>query len=460
MNRRNQIICLLNAAICAFNMIAHAAVSEEESKQLGGPALTLFGAEKAGNKEGTIPEYTGVGVKPPPSWDPKNPGQRPDPHNDKPLFSITAQNAAQYADKLDGMIEVFKKYPSFRMDIYPTHRDYVMPQYVLDNTVKNATACKAINNELKLEGCYGGLPFPIPKTGNQAVWNHLVGYNTWSQTGRAQVWSVPSNGSPSLVTGGQYLNNWPYYDPDKKDPLPADTIYFRYLGKDEEPARAAGGQLLLIDPVDQLGLGRRAYVYATGRRWVKLAADLNYDTPTPYGGGIATMDDSRVFLGALDRFDFELLGKKEKFIYYDNYSLTNERSCTTEKIVSTKGFPNPDCVRWELHRVWVVKATLKPGAKHLYHKRMFYWDEDGFLAGHGENYDAKEKLFRISESHFYPYYEATGASAGVNTFMDLNTGMWVVSGLTSCSGCGYKPILTRIPENTFDPDAMAGAGIR
>jgi len=230
-------VLLALAAVCVAS--ADAAVSVDEAKQLGGPVLTLFGAEKAGNKEGTIPEYTGLGVKPPPGWDPKNPGQRPDPYGDKPLFSITAENAAQYADKLDGMIEVFKRYPNFRMDIYPSRRDYVLPKYVLDNAMKNATVCKAVNDELKLEGCYGGLPFPIPKTAKQIMWNHLVAYQAWTQKGRAQVWVVPPSGAPSLLNGGDYLNNWPYYDPAKTAPHPADAIYFRFLGKDDEPARLA-----------------------------------------------------------------------------------------------------------------------------------------------------------------------------------------------------------------------------
>lgn len=88
------------------------------------------------------------------------------------------------------------------------------------------------------------------------------------------------------------------------------------------------------------------------------AADLAYDTPSPVGGGTATMDDAKAFFGALDRYDFKLIGKKEKFIYYNNYMLTDIKTCSSKKIHSTKGFPNPDCVRWELHRVWAVEATL------------------------------------------------------------------------------------------------------
>src|SRR5262249_54492274 len=105
------------AMSAAFAAPAFAAVSAEEAKQLGGPTLTEWGAERAGNKEGTIPAWTGERVKAPASWNPKEPAQTPDPWNDKPLYTITAQNMSQYADKLSpGQMEMFKKYPTYRMD--------------------------------------------------------------------------------------------------------------------------------------------------------------------------------------------------------------------------------------------------------------------------------------------------------------------------------------------------------
>ncbi len=44
--------------------LAHAAVTAEEAKKLG-TTLTPIGAEKAGNKAGTIPAYTGGLTTPP-----------------------------------------------------------------------------------------------------------------------------------------------------------------------------------------------------------------------------------------------------------------------------------------------------------------------------------------------------------------------------------------------------------
>ena len=447
------------AVVCTTSAIAEVTntATTEEAAQLGGPVLTEFGAERAANKEGTIPEYTGKGIKAPASWDPKNPGQRPDPYGEKPLFTITAQNAAQYADKLDGMIELFKRYPNFRMDIYPSHRDWVFTKYVLDNTIKNASACKAANKELRLEGCYGGLPFPIPKTGNQVMWNHLTNYLSWNVDGRSEYWLVPPSGDAVLIGRSTFLNNYPFYDPDIKGPHPVDEIFYRYLGKDEAPARAVGGQFLLFDPLDPIGVGRKVFQYMPAKRWVKITADLAYDTPNPYTGGSATMDDGGVFSGALDRFDFELVGKKEKFIYANNYLLNDQKACSNTLITSTKNFPNPDCIRWELHRVWVVKAMLKPGFKHVYQKRIFYWDEDGYTGGSSENYDMNGKLYRVVNNSLVPFFEAPGGFGGTPVFMDLQTGIWATGSIMGCTGCGWWPLLDRIPDKTFSPNAMGGA---
>ena len=79
---------------------ASAEVSPDEAKQLS-DTLTPWGAEKAGNKDGSIPAYTGGLTKPPASYDPAKKGMLPDPFADeKPLYSVNAKNMAQYADKL------------------------------------------------------------------------------------------------------------------------------------------------------------------------------------------------------------------------------------------------------------------------------------------------------------------------------------------------------------------------
>ena len=140
--------------------------------------------------------------------------------------------------------------------------------------------------------------------------------------------------------------------------------------------------------------------------------------------------------------------------------MTDHKSCSIAKVLSTRGFPNPDCARWELHRVWVVQATLKPGFNHVYHKRIFYWDEDGFSAGQSENYDVGGKLYRMAYSIYYPHFEGPGGWGGTDIYMDLRSGIWTTTGETSCPTCGFRRVLTPISDLTFTPGAMSSTGVR
>ena len=455
--------CLLAGLVAvAFSTPTLAAVSAEEAKQLGGSVLTAWGAEKAGNKEGTIPAYTGEGVKAPVGYSSAKPLDRPDPFaNEKPLFTITAQNATQYADKLDGLAEMFKKYPNYRMDIYPSHRTAFFPKWVLENAARNATSCKGENNDLKLVGCYGAIAFPIPKNGNQVMWNHLTTFVSQAWAGGSESYVVSNNGSVSMVGAQDGWEQSPYYDSTKKTAADPNSVYWMVRLDDTAPARKVGQKLVLIDALDNLNLGRRAFQYVPGQRRVKLAPDLNYDTPSPTGGGVMTMDDGKVFLGPLDRYDWKLVGKKEKFIPYNNFKLLAEHTTCKSDVVFTKSFVNPDCVRWELHRVWKVEAILKPGFRHIYAKRNFYWDEDGFGNGVAENFDASGKLYRLNVGTGFPYWasEDGGMMADLNVIYDLQTGHYLFNGFTGNPGFGWVPS-KRKDSVFFSPEALAGEGIR
>src|SRR3990170_4065502 len=78
------------------------------------PGLTPVGAERAGNADGTIPAWDGGITKAPAGY---TPGRHyVDPFaSDKPLFTVTQQNAAQYTAKLSaGHQALLKAYPSFK----------------------------------------------------------------------------------------------------------------------------------------------------------------------------------------------------------------------------------------------------------------------------------------------------------------------------------------------------------
>src|SRR4051812_16739259 len=102
------------AAALACAGTAFAGVTPEEAKQLGS-TLTAVGAEKAGSKDGVIPEYSG-GLQNGPALA-KGSGMRADPYAaDKPRLSITGKNLAGQEDKLTaGTKELLKRFASYRV---------------------------------------------------------------------------------------------------------------------------------------------------------------------------------------------------------------------------------------------------------------------------------------------------------------------------------------------------------
>lgn len=451
---RKTIIVAALMSLCA--PASWAAVSADEAKQLG-TTLTPIGAEKAGNKDGTIPEWTG-GLTTPPANFQKGSGIRPDPFaSEKPRLVIDGKNVAQYADKLtEGTKELLKRYPTMRVDVYPTHRTVVFPKKVTDNIAKNAVGAKSVNGGLGVEGMVPGLPFPIPKTGYEAMWNHLMRYTTAATRQKYDNWNVDSAGVPTLATTGDLLSEFPLFEAKRADvPAKESDVYYKiklyYIG----PARRNGEALLVMDSVNPTAQPRRAWQYLPGQRRVKLAPDLAYDTPNPGTAGTSTYDDAFVFNGAMDRFDFKLVGKKEMYVPYNGYKLYYAKPSVTP---AKPNHVDPDFVRWELHRVWVVEATLKPGARHIYSKRVFYLDEDSWVAIASDQYDLAGKLYRATVGNMTFNYDVGAVNNENYAFYDFISGAYsLVGGVGSYEGLRF---IEPLPEIQWSPETLAGAGVR
>ncbi len=447
----------LMALATVFATTAQAAASSEEAKQLG-TTLTPVGAQKAANADQSIPEYTG-GLTTPPAGYKKGSGLRPDPfEGEKPLLSITAKNMAEHEAKLTGVTkELLKRYPnSYRVDVYPTHRTAAYPKYVVDNTVKNATSAKATEDGLGLQNAYAGFPFPIPKNGNEAMWNHLLRFVGHSSQYKFDAVNVDSAGKATLATTGEVTQEFPIYDPKKTGLLAETDSFYKMKMAWLAPARRAGEGMMLMDSVNPLVQGRRAWIYLPGQRRVKLAPEVAYDTPNPGSAGMSTYDDGLVFNGAMDRFDFKLIGKKEMIVPYNDYKLVY---ASKREDVTTPNHLNPDAVRWELHRVWVVEATVKPGKRHIYVKRFFYLDEDSWTAIASDQYDARGQLYRGSFAFMAPAYEVPAPTADNIMTYDLVAGSYsvVVGNFAAYYGNKFGEPL---PASDWSPDSLAGAGVR
>ncbi len=446
--------CLLATGLSlAYAGLALGAVSADKAAQLG-KNLTLVGAEKAGNKEGTIPEYTGGLNKSPANYTKK--GWRPDPFaGEKPQFAITAKNMAQYNDKLsEGVKAMLKKYPTFRLDVYPTHRTAAFPKYVTDNTVKHASTAKTTNGGLSITGAHGGFPFPIPNDGYEAMWNHLLHYNGLTYEERFRSYTVDSTGRPTLQVEGNVTQEYPYYDPAKPDTKDFYALKFYMVG----PARRVGEAVLIIDPIDYGRESRKAWQYLPGQRRTKLAPDLSFDTPSSTFGGQMTWDDLFLFNGSMDRYNFKIIGKKEMYIPYNEYKMLYHTD--HEKDLFKTGHLNPDIVRWELHRVWVVEGTIKPGKRHLYSKRLFYLDEDSWVAALSDQYDGRNQLYRVGMNYLTQQYDVPCLFPDSFSIHDLVTGIYSINALPVPGKKGILYPGHAFPSKDWTADSLASGGVR
>ena len=153
---------------------------------------------KAGNKDGTIPEWNGGLVK----ADAQR-GYNPFAA-DKPLYTITAANLKQYDKFLtEGYKAIFRTYPDYKMNVYPTRRTASYPQWFYDATIKNATRVYLTDNGFGFSGAAQGYPFPIPKNGTEVMWNHIMRYNTKGFRGYINAAATQADGS--FVVEREYL---------------------------------------------------------------------------------------------------------------------------------------------------------------------------------------------------------------------------------------------------------------
>jgi hypothetical protein len=445
------------AALTLLSASAMAAVSPEEAAQLG-KTLTPVGAEKAGNKDGTIPEWTGGLTTLPAGFKPGD-GKRPDPYaGDKPRLVITGSNADQYKDQLTAIAyALLKRYPTMRVDVYPTHRPVVFPKKILENTAKNAVQARSARGGLAFENAVPGFPFPIPKSGYEAMWNHLMRYQGVAVTAKFDAYNIDSSGTATLASTGVNRQEWPLFRADNIDKVVNGTDAFWLIRQDfNAPARRAGEAFLIFDYVNALEQVRKGWQYLPGQRRVKLAPDIAYDTPNPGVSGMLTYDDAFMFNGALDRYDFKLVGKREMIVPYDDYQAAYYAP-SREALTKLNHF-NPDLMRWELHRVWVVEGTLKPGKRHIYHKRTFYLDEDSWNALASDEYDARGQLYRGNFNAIAYSYDQQAITTALQVGYDLIGGTYCVQGATSAYwGIKYRD---PYPAREWTPDALAGAGIR
>jgi hypothetical protein len=452
MSFKQRVVRIAFVILATLDLSVGAAVTHEEAERLKSE-LTPLGAERAGNKEGTIPDWDGGYIKVWPGYQSGQP--RPDPFADeKPRLRITAKNVDQYADHLsDGIKELFRRFPDYRLDVYPTHRTAAAPQWVYDNTFRNATRGKTAHGGVSAQDVYGGVPFPIPHDGSEAMWNHLLAWK--GESGRHDFATyVVTAGKVVLASTATLDWQYPYYYRDAS--LKSFDGVFG-LGRVEfaGPPTRAGEAIVTQEPVDAYNQPRRAWQYLVGQRRVRRAPAISYDNAVPTASGLTFSDESFLFNGALDRYEWKLLGKQQMFVPYN----TQKFHTAAVGQVLGSSYPNPDYVRWELHRVWVVEATVAPGKRHAIPKRRFYLDEDTWLAVLSDGWDAGGQLWHVGYALPFIVPELPAVVVYPYVMHDLLKGGYVASSLFNGAPHHYE-ITRRRPEDMFSPATLSAEGIR
>ena len=415
-----------------------------------GEELTALGAIRAGNQARSVPPWTGGLSKPVEGYEPGK--HHPHPFIDDGLwFTVRAAELPRYKPRLSaGLQALLRKYPeSFEVRLFPSRRSAAAPQRVYDGAMANAGRAKLAENGLALSGAKIGVPFPVPTSGIQAMWNHILRWRgeTVSRTGATVVSDGQGRFATSLIRE-DILSGYAM----GKEGRP-----FHYRRTVLEPESQAGTTLLMQGTLNPLRTPPAVWYREGERGRVVRAADFAYDRPDPATGGIRTADMLDMFSGPLDRLDFRLLDKRrEMYVPYNAYRL-NAPNLTPEDFL-WPAHPNPEFLRYELHRVWVVEATVKPGLRDAFPERTYYLDEDSWQIVMADYYDANGKLVRYGEAHGVARSQVPAFTPALEITYDLTDGRYVVSGIDNQQ---TPPVFDRpmTPEE-FTPEALARKGRR
>lgn len=447
------------ATSIALAVTSHAAlanVTAEQAARLSAD-LTPLGAERAGNADGSIPAWTGGITTIPAGFEAG--GFHIDPFpEDKPLFTITGANYKEYAEFLsDGQQALFETYPdTYAMPIYKSRRTASNPQEVYDATFVNATRAELLEGGNGLKGAVLGIPFPIPADGLEAIWNHILRYRGVAVQRFGGQAAVTESGDFNVIGFDEVLMT-KYADPGMTpEKLLEDNILFKFKQSVTSPARLAGTALLVHETVDQIKEPRQAWTYNTGQRRVRRAPNIAYDAPGTAADGLRTTDDFDMFNGSPNRYDWELKGKKELYIAYNNYKLHSDKISYSD--ILQPGHVNPELTRFEKHRVFVVEATLKDEFRHVYQKRTFYIDEDSWQIQVADMYDNRGELYRVAIAHGVNYYDVPAHWSTLDVYHDLNSRRYLAIGLDNEER--MYDFNVRPTDTDFTPQALRREGKR
>lgn len=442
-------LSILLLATCALQ--AQAKVDSAQAARLG-QDLTPLGGERAGNAAGTIPAWDGGLAQPPANYQPGM--HHPDPYSaDAPLYQVNSKNLAQYQAQLPaGLKALLEKNPDYFLRVFPTRRSAAAPQRIYDATRFNAQTAELISGGNGVDGAAAGIPFPLPKTGQEVIWNHIMRYRGDQISFVTNQAAVLSNGAYNLLKLERDI--YFLYGREGVSPQDLDNTLFYYKYKVVAPAKLAGSALVVQETLDQVLAIRKAWRFNRGERRVRRLPMLAYDTLQPDTNGMATADVVDSYNGAPDRYEWNLVGKQEMLVPYNSYAV-HQKGIPYDNILRSNTV-NPELLRYELHRVWVVDAELRKGFSHPYAKRRFYIDEDSWQILAADLYDKSGELSGVQESHPISYYDVPMFGSTLETIYDFKGKRYFVDGLDN-----NEPMYNfnaKLTPRDFTPQALRREG--
>jgi hypothetical protein len=350
---------------------------------------------------------------------------------------------------------MLRQYPTFRMNVYPSRRSTSAPEWVYEATRRNAETGRLLPGGEGVENVVIGVPFPFPTDAKEVMWNHKLKFR--GPRGVRRDWS-----QAAPTTAGQYTLIriveeliTPY---SRRDARWEDlgNIHFYYLQEVLAPARLAGNVLLVHETLDQTAQPRSAWTYNPGQRRVRRAPNVAYDNPGTASDGLRTNDNTDMFNGAMDRYDWRIVGQREMIIPYNAYRL-HSGDLRVADIIRPYHI-NPDLPRYELQRVWVIDATLKEGFRNIYKRRTFYIEADSWQIVAVDLYDSRDQLWRVGEGHPINYYEVPAIWTTLEVFYDLQSGRYIANGLNNEGR--VHDFDFDAPPSAFTPAALRARGTR
>lgn len=444
MIHRNPFFYIIIGLALSVSSAAFASDYQQYIQKLNSGQITPLGSVRAGNAEGTIPKWkcsengvpADIDIHLHHFKDKKiYPAMKPFPFQDEqPRLVITADNYKQYKDKLTpGTIKLLKSYPNeFRVPVYPTHRTACYSQKVYEQTKLNAKHANMVNNGMGVVNAYFGLVFPMANSGLELAWNNKLMPNPfYEELYNVSIAVFPNNREKAV--NHQIIMSY-YTDPTigrhkYTSGIAAGGLVIKSgtLNQIIWPPRNRGSANISRSYLLQKKHVRQTWQYLPGTRRVRRYPYFGYDTPTG-AGGLRGVDDARIWNGSTDRFNVKYVGTKEMFVPYNAYGWDVPSSYDT---VLGNSVVNPSVTRWELHRVDIVVATLKPGARHWYQKRVFYADPD---SGHflmSDSYDHQGELWRTAQQVYVWTPLIPGLLARAAVYYDFKANAYVVQGLVN-----------------------------